>query len=96
MSKKESGFNKEAVLKWIKFISFIFVILGGLNWLFVGMFDFDIIGGIFGGQESVASRVFYSLFGIGSVVLLTLVLIKVFSNQKENAAASTKTKEAES
>jgi len=82
--------NKEAVLKWVKFISFVFVIIGGLNWLFMGLFDFDLVGGIFGGSESVASRIFYSLFGIGSVVLLTVVLIKVFANSKESESKKPK------
>jgi len=85
--------DKMAVLRWVKFISFAILLLGGLNWLIIGLFEFDIIAGIFGGMESVASRVFYSLFGIAALTLLTIVLIKVFSKSADEAT-KTKTKTA--
>jgi len=75
--------DKMAVLRWVKFISFGILLLGGLNWLIIGLFEFDIIAGIFGGMESVASRVFYSFFGLAALTLLTIVLIKVFSKGNE-------------
>ena len=77
--------NKETIVKWVKFISFGFLLLGGLNWLFIGLFDFDLIGSIFGGSESVASRVLFTLFGLGALTLLTVVLMKAFSKQTGKA-----------
>ncbi|MCL2755708.1 MAG: DUF378 domain-containing protein [Firmicutes bacterium] len=77
--------DKAAVLRWVKFISFGILLFGGLNWLIIGLFEFDIIAGIFGGMESVASRIFYSLFGLAAVVLLTIVLVKVFSKNEGQA-----------
>ena len=82
--------DKVAIMKWVKFISFAFVLIGGINWLLIGLFEFDLFATMFGGMESVASRIFYVLFGLGAVVLLTTVLIKAFSKESKK----TKTSEA--
>ena len=75
--------NKENIMKWVKFISFGFLLLGGINWLLIGLFEFDLFGTLFGGVESVVARVFYSLFGIGAAIILTTVLVKAFSKDNE-------------
>jgi len=86
--------DKDMIVKWIKFISFGFLILGGLNWLFIGLFDADIIGFLLGGQDSVASRVLFSAVGISAVILLTIVLVKAFRNREEPKRVITKTVQA--
>ena len=53
----------------------------------MGLFNFDIIGGLLGGSSSVAARVLYSLFGLGAVTLLTVVLIKVFAKPTKEQQA---------
>ncbi|MCL2570116.1 MAG: DUF378 domain-containing protein [Firmicutes bacterium] len=88
--------ERETVVKWLKFISFGFLLLGGLNWLFIGLFEADIIGGIFGGADSAASRVIFSLVGISAVILLTIVLVKAFAKMEEPKKATTQTKTAAS
>ncbi len=50
-------------------ISFLLVIIGGLNWLLVGLFKWD-IGSLFGGQEASISRVIYVLVGLSTLYLL--------------------------
>lgn len=47
-------------------LTFILVIIGGLNWLLVGLFNWD-IGSIFGGQGAVISRIIYILVGLSAV-----------------------------
>ena len=88
-TKKQKNERKDMILKWVKFAAFILVILGGLNLLFMGLFELDIIGGIFGGSDSVASRVFYSFFGLGAVTLLTVVLIRAFSKEENKTGEKT-------
>jgi uncharacterized membrane protein YuzA (DUF378 family) len=51
-------------------IAFILVIIGGLNWLLVGLFGWD-IGNIFGGQGAIISRIVYILVGVSAVYLAT-------------------------
>jgi len=45
----------------------LLVIVGALNWLLVGLFQFDLVAAIFGGQQSFLSRTVYSLVGISGL-----------------------------
>jgi uncharacterized membrane protein YuzA (DUF378 family) len=53
-------------------IAVLFVIIGGLNWLLFGLFQWDLVGGLFGGMDSVFARVVYVLVGIAALYCLTL------------------------
>ncbi len=41
-------------MKALKIIAFILVIVGGLNWGLVGLFNFDLVAAIFGAMSSVS------------------------------------------
>lgn len=45
----------------------LLVIVGALNWLLVGLFQFDLVASIFGGQQSLLSRAIYSLVGLAGI-----------------------------
>ena len=45
------------------------LIIGGLNWLLVGILQWD-IGQIFGGQDAIVSRIIYILVGLAALVSL--------------------------
>lgn len=47
------------------------VIVGALNWLLIGIFQFDLVAAIFGGQTSVFSRILYSIIGLAGIWALT-------------------------
>jgi uncharacterized membrane protein YuzA (DUF378 family) len=51
-------------------IAFVLLIIGGLNWLLVGFFSWD-IGRIFGGQGAIISRIIYILVGLSAIYLAT-------------------------
>ena len=40
-------------------IALILAVIGGLNWGSIGLFRYDVVAALFGGQTSVASRVIY-------------------------------------
>ena len=42
----------------------ILVIIGAINWLLIGLFQFDLVAAICGGQTAVLARIIYSLVGI--------------------------------
>ena len=48
------------------YIAFTLLVVGGLNWLLVGLFNWD-IGRFFGGQEAMSSRVIYVLVGLSAL-----------------------------
>ena len=56
-------------MKWLHFAAFLLVIVGGLNWLLVGLVGWD-IGQLFGGMGSWVSRAIYVLVGLSAVWLI--------------------------
>ncbi len=55
--------------KGLHMVAFLLVIVGGLNWLLVGLTGWD-VGMIFGGQMAVVSRIIYVLVGLSALVLI--------------------------
>jgi uncharacterized protein len=45
------------------------LIIGGLNWLLVGVLGWD-IGQLFGGQDQIISRIIYILVGLSALLAL--------------------------
>ena len=54
-------------------ISLLLVILGAVNWALVGVFQFDLVAWIFGGQAAALSRVVYTLVGVAGVWCISLL-----------------------
>lgn len=50
----------------LKGLTFLLVIIGGLNWLLVGLFSWD-VGNIFGGMQAIISRIIYILVGLSAL-----------------------------
>lgn len=59
-------------MKVLNVISLILIILGGLNWLSVGVFNYDVVSEIFGGTEEVGSRIVYIVVGVAALYALSL------------------------
>lgn len=53
-------------MKAIHMIAFTLLVIGGLNWLLVGLFQWD-VGKLFGGMDMTVSRVIYVLVGLSAV-----------------------------
>ena len=53
-------------------ISLILVIIGGLNWGSIGLFQFDIVAWAFGGSGSAVSRVIYTVVALAAVWCVSL------------------------
>ena len=54
-------------------ISLLLVIVGALNWGSIGLFRFDLVSWIFGGQDAVFSRIIYGLVGLAGLWCITLL-----------------------
>ena len=59
----------------ISILSFIIVIFGSINWLSIGMFQYDLVAGLFGYQGSIFSRLVYIVVG-AAAIWLTIAIIK--------------------
>ncbi len=58
-------------MKVLYYIALALVIIGALNWLLVGLFNFNLVSTLFGNM-SVFSRIIYVLVGISGVISLGL------------------------
>jgi len=54
-------------------IALILVIIGGLNWGSIGIFQVDLVAWIFGGQGAAVSRVVYTLVALASIWCISLL-----------------------
>ena len=54
-------------------IALILTIIGALNWGSIGLFQFDIVAWIFGGQDAVLSRVIYTIVALAGLWCISLV-----------------------
>ena len=48
-------------------IALVLVIVGALNWGSIGLFAFDLVAFICGGQTAVISRIVYAVVGIAGL-----------------------------
>ena len=54
-------------------IALTLLIIGGLNWGSVGLFQFDLVAFACGGSDSMISRVIYTLVGLSAVWCVSLL-----------------------
>ena len=54
-------------------IALILAIIGGLNWGLIGLFRFDLVAYLFGGQTATLSRVIYTLVGLAAIWCISLL-----------------------
>ena len=57
-------------------ISLVLVIIGALNWGSIGLFRFDIVAWIFGGQTATLSRIVYTLVALAGIWCISLLFDK--------------------
>lgn len=54
----------------------LLAIIGAINWGLVGIFRFDLVAWICGGQTAVVSRVIYTLVGLAGLWCISLLFRK--------------------
>jgi len=57
----------------LNIVAMILVIIGAINWGFIGFFQFDLVAAIFGGQSAIVSRIIYALVGLAGLWAIMLV-----------------------
>lgn len=75
----------------LTFIAFILTIIGCINWLLIGLLQYDFIAGLFGYQASIFSRLCYIIIGVGCLYLIIRIIInkgslKVYEKRKKKAS----------
>ena len=54
-------------------VALVLVIIGALNWGSIGLFQFDLVAWIFGGQAALISRIIYTVIGAAALWCITLL-----------------------
>ncbi len=54
-------------------IALLLVIIGAINWGAIGLFQFDIVGWIFGGQSAIVSRIIFTLVALAGIWCISLL-----------------------
>ena len=61
-------------------LALILTIIGAFNWGSIGLFQFDIVAWIFGGQDALLSRLIYTVVALAGVWCVSLL----FRDREEN------------
>lgn len=62
-------------------VALVLVIIGAINWLLVGLFQYDLVAAIFGSPANIVSRIIYVVIGLAGLYTISLL----FSERKDHA-----------
>ena len=54
-------------------LSLLLVIIGAVNWGLIGLFQFDLVAFLFGGQGALIARIVYALVGAAGLWSISLL-----------------------
>lgn len=63
------------------FIALLLTIVGAINWGSIGLFGFDIVGFLFGGQGAPISRIIFTVVGIAGLWCITFFFNEKYKKQ---------------
>ena len=52
----------------LKKICLVLIIIGAINWAFVGLFSIDLVASLFGGSDNIIARIIYIVIGIAGLI----------------------------
>ena len=73
-------------MKAVSIVALVLMVVGALNWGLWGIFQFDLVAALFGGNTSPLSRIVYSLVGLAGLVGLSLFSL-LLGRTRERVAA---------
>jgi len=76
-------------MKVVNILTLVLIIVGAVNWGLVGLFQFDLVAALFGGQQAALARIVYVLVGLSGLYQL-VPLISALSSGVENPQLATR------
>lgn len=61
-------------------IAFVLIIIGAVNWLLIGIFDFNLVSTIFDMLTPVVTRIIYAIVGIAGLISISVF----FTNRNDS------------
>ncbi|WHA42691.1 DUF378 domain-containing protein [Agrobacterium larrymoorei] len=74
-------------MRVLNLITLFLIIVGGINWLLVGIADFDLVAALFGGQQATLAKIVYILVGLSALYQL-MPFVRAMSVGETAAEAS--------
>lgn len=68
------------MIKMIDKIALVIVIIGAINWAFIGLFGIDLVALAFGGQLSLISRIVYTIVGLAGLWSISILFKRLVPN----------------
>ena len=68
-------------------LALVLVTIGAINWGSVGLFKFDIVGFIFGGADSLVSRIIFTLVGLAGLWTISILFKRIVPADSAEAAS---------
>ncbi len=56
-------------------IALVLTIIGGINWGLIGIFQFDLVAWIFGGQDAIISRIIYTVIALAAIWCISILFV---------------------
>ncbi|HIU81681.1 MAG TPA: DUF378 domain-containing protein [Candidatus Ornithoclostridium faecavium] len=69
----------------ITVIALLLLVVGALNWLSVGIFDFNFINWIFTSEAYVGARILYAIVGVAGIWTIVYLIYNKFNPKRINA-----------
>ena len=66
-------------------LSLLLVIVGAINWGLIGLFQFDLVAFLFGGQAALISRVLYTVIGAAGVWSISMLFTSREAREENRA-----------
>lgn len=54
-------------------IALLLAIIGAINWGLIGIFQFDLVAYLFGGQDALVSRIIYTVVGAAGLWCISML-----------------------
>lgn len=64
-------------MRIVDIIALVLVIIGGINWGLIGLFDFDLVATIFGGADQALTKIVYILVGLAAIYSIRSLVDKL-------------------
>ncbi len=61
-------------MKTLQTIALTLTIIGAINWGLIGLFDFNLVALIFGGADSILTKIIYIVVGICGIINIKLLI----------------------
>lgn len=61
-------------MKTLQAVALTLTIIGAINWGLIGLFDFNLVALIFGGADSLFTKIIYILVGICGIINIKLLI----------------------